>query len=421
MELSAADLLRSFPELHTANVPRAAIVGVQMFVAGYLAWRVSLAYVLRPFHAARPDDRETRARRLYAGQLCFVNSYVVGIVLTLVWLMEVPISIAPYRGPAFDRPYLVLGFLGWGLAWLIAGGAFYRLRTGRSMSLVEAWHAFAFDVVCDPLLLLGLPLLALVSDRLDGPTFAALGAAAAIYLAYRVGLGHALLRRFGTIRPVEEPWAGILARVAAASGVLDLTVWRLRCSHANVFAMPGHNVYFAESLFAELDEADFEALLWHEVAHVRESLIDKWLRHGAIPLLLILNAGPAVVGQWGLRGILPVFVLLYFAQKLLVRHSRRLEIAADAYGRAQTSVGAYAVALRKLHRLALIPESTGMKNITHPDLRERVAVDLAEPPGEPQSPTGTIDKRRAYLGLALYIACFLGALACGEWAINASR
>ena len=418
MELSAADLLRSFPEIHSDNLPRAAVAGVQMFVAGDLAWRVSLAYVLRPFHAAKPDDWEARARCLYAGQLCFATSYVTGIVLVLVWLMTFPIPIAPYRGPGFDRPYLVFGFLGWGLAWMIVGGTFYRLRTGRSMSLVEAWHAFAFDVVRDPLLLLGLPLLTLVSDRLDGPTFTALAAAAAIYLAYRLGMGHALLRRFGTVRPVEEPWAGIAARVAAASRVPDLAVWRLRCSQANVFAMPGHNVYFAESLFTEFDEADFEAMLWHEVAHVRESLLDKWLRHGAVPVLLALNAGPAFVGQWGIAEFMPVVALLLLVQRPLIRHSRRLETAADDYARAHVSGESYAVALRKLHRVALIPEATGIKNGTHPDLRERVAVELAEPPEESQYPQAVVDTSRAYLGVVLYVACFLGALAVSEPAIS---
>lgn len=418
MRLSAADFLRSFPELCTDNLPRAAVTGVQLFVAGYFAWRVALAYVLRPFHAAAADDWESRARCLYAGQLCFVNSYVVGILLVLVWLMEIPVAIAPYRGPAFDRPYLVFGFLGWGLAWMIVGGTFCRLRTGRSMSLVEACHAFAFDVVLDPLLLLGLPVLALVSDQLDGPTFTALGAAAAIYLAYRVGMGHALLRWFGTIRPVDEPWARIAAQVATASGVPDLRVWRLRCSHANVFAMPGHNVYFAESLFTEIDEADFEALLWHEVAHIREPLVDKWRRHAAIPLLLVLNAGPAVVGQWGAKGILPVLWLLYLTHKLLLRHSHKLETAADDYARVHVSGERYAVALRKLHRIALIPEVTGRKDGTHPDLRERVAVDLAEPPDETQRPPVAVDNSRARWGVVLYSACFLGLLAVGEWAIS---
>ena len=79
---------------------------------------------------------------------------------------------------------------------------------------------------------------------------------------------------------------------------------------------------------------------------------------------------------------------------------------------------ARADALRKLHRVALIPEATGRKDGTHPDLRERAAVDLAEPPDESQYPRAAVDTSRAYLGVVLYITCFLGALAVSEPAIS---
>ncbi|MBL9082756.1 MAG: M48 family metalloprotease [Planctomycetales bacterium] len=416
MELSAATFVRSFPEfLDRANLARAAVTGVQFLVVAAIAWRIATAFMLRPFHAAPSDDFERRAGAFYAARVGYSVCYLISIPVVIGWLFAFVPGYAPYRGSNFDRPYLVLAFLGWGLAALAAGGVFERLRMGRSPTPVEAWHGFAFSVVLDPFLFLGLPLLAAVSDRLDGPTFTAMAVAALLFLALQRRLGHALLRLYGTIRPVAGPRAAIARQVADEAGLPDLSVWLVRAGGVNAYSMPGRQIYVSEHLGTALDDAQFTALLRHEAAHAREAWYHKLVRHLPPAMMLVLNAGPAFVGELGLERFLFVIAAFAFIYARVTNHSRRLEKQADEYARA-FDPPAYDSMLQALHRAAMIPSNTNQRRGTHPDLADRLTPETAAQIS-PDAATTTANKQarsRAYLGVVLYIACFLTGLAISE-------
>jgi Zn-dependent protease with chaperone function len=416
MELSAETFVRSFPEfLDRANFARAAVTGVQFLVVTAISWRIATAYMLRPYHAAPSDDCERRAGAFYAARVGYSVCYLVSIPLVIAWLFTFVPGYAPYRGAYFDRPYLVLAFLGWGLAAMAAGGVFDRLRMGRRPTPVEAWHGFAFSVVLDPFLFVGLPLLAAVSDRLDGPTFTAMAVAALLFLALQRGLGHALLRLYGTIRPVDGSRATIARQVADEAGLRDLSVWLVRAGGVNAYALPGRRVYVNEHLNTVLDDAQFTALLRHEAAHAREPWYHKLVRHLPPAMMLVLNAGPAFVGELGLERFLFVIAAFAFTYARVTNHSRRLEQRADAYARA-FDPPAYDAMLQALHRAAMIPTTTDQRRGTHPDLADRLTPETAAQIS-PDAATTAANKQarsRAYLGVVLYIACFLAGLAVSE-------
>jgi hypothetical protein len=416
MELSAATFVRSFPEfLDRANLARAAVTGVQFLVVAAIAWRIATAFMLRPFHAASSDDFARRAGAFHAARVGYSVCYLISIPLVIAWLFTFVPGYAPYRGSNFDRPYLVFAFLGWGLTALAAGGVFDRLRMGRAPTPAEAWHGFAFSVVLDPFLFLGLPLLAAVSDRLDGPTFTAMAVAALLFLALQYGLGHALLRLYGTVRPVDGPRAAIARQVADEAGLRNLSVWLVRAGGVNAYALPGRRIYVNEYLNMVLDDAQFTALLRHEAAHAREAWYHKLVRHLPPTMMLVLNAGPAFVGELGLERFLFVIAAFAFTYARVTNHARRLEQKADAYARA-FDPQSYDAMLQALHRAAWVPTTTDQRHATHPDLADRLTPETAAQIS-PDAATTTADKQarsRAYLGVVLYIACFLTGLAISE-------
>lgn len=137
---------------------------------------------------------------------------------------------------------------------------------------------------------------------------------------------------------------------------------------ANALAALGNVVVLTDYLIANLSRREVDAVVAHELAHLRR-------RH---PLLLLVVMVALVWAFWGWGSWLPgwdVPLRAVLAVALVLLLSRQLERSADRH--AATLVGdpeALIAALAKLARLNLLPVSWGKLDealLTHPSIRER--------------------------------------------------
>lgn len=139
----------------------------------------------------------------------------------------------------------------------------------------------------------------------------------------------------------------------------------------NAFALPvSSELVLHERLLQELAPAELDAILRHEIDHLREPA---WMTVGRIVAgnahLALLFTKPAALA-WGHVGIGPLFLAWILVPLAFNRLARRHEVLADVHG-AGADPTAFANALLKLHQAALLPAVIESAT-THPHLYDRL-------------------------------------------------
>jgi Zn-dependent protease with chaperone function len=197
---------------------------------------------------------------------------------------------------------------------------------------------------------------------------------ALLWLAWVAATNLAPLRMgFGRSNILPAP-PGLVARarrIAEASNAPFRGIHLSRTAGHNALALPvSSEVVVAESLVRELDEAELDAILRHEMDHLREPA---WMTLGRIVSAnahgVLLLAKP-VMGTFGHAGIGALMLAWLLPSMGLGRLARKFESKADAHG-AGADPMAFASALLKMHRKALVPAVLERPG-THPHLYDRL-------------------------------------------------
>ena len=201
----------------------------------------------------------------------------------------------------------------------------------------------------------------------------------------------------------------IVAEVSARMNLPVRRTWLLH-SGSGAYAL----VYTGELLFSErllklLPDEEVGAICAHELGHLGES---KWTRTNrflgwmawAIPWLFFRPA----VHAWGPGGVLAIGSASWIAVIMNRRHSRSLETRADGIAQSnELEAGTYARALERLHRESLLPAVLPRRNLTHPDLYDRLlAVGV-----QPDYPRPTKPESSAWHGYLLFVLFVILAVA----------
>ncbi len=193
--------------------------------------------------------------------------------------------------------------------------------------------------------------------------------------------------RLKEIRPEDNPWLyGVVARIAKKSGLGFMPkVFIAPFSTPNAFAFGspiyGYGVAVTEGLLNYLNEDEVEAVIGHEIGHIK---------HGDMQVMMIATAIPSILyylgrmlmwssysdereGSWGpIVGVI-LSVLAFILYLLSLRLSRLREFYADAHSALTVEDGA-----RKLQKaLAKIVSYTNPREI--PSLSSARALLISDP------------------------------------------
>ncbi len=190
----------------------------------------------------------------------------------------------------------------------------------------------------------------------------------------------------GTLAPMRARLEGIAYKVAEESGTPLRHVWLARTPLANAFAFPFLGaVVFTTRAMEVLDDEECEAIMRHEMEHLREPMAVRWLRLLRMMSYFAFVFTLPAVHAWGAAGLLLLCGIVVAIGRLTGWLFRRMEERAD---RAAVDGGegspAYATALAKLHETGRIPAVMPGKRMVHPHLYDRmvqagVAPDFPRP------------------------------------------
>jgi STE24 endopeptidase len=210
---------------------------------------------------------------------------------------------------------------------------------------------------------------------------------------------------FNRFEPLADPSLtervqALMRRCGFAAKGLFVMDGSRRSAHANAYFTglgAAKRVVFYDTLLARLDAAEVEAVLAHELGHLRHRHVLKrivtvfTMSLLALALLGWLSSQPDFYAGLGVAPnlaapndalalllfmlVLPPFT--FFLSPLMSRASRRHEFEADAYACAQADGGALARALLKLHEdnaATLTPDPVYVRfYYSHPPASERLA------------------------------------------------
>lgn len=188
----------------------------------------------------------------------------------------------------------------------------------------------------------------------------------------------ALARLLGLARPANVRLVRIAASACERAGVPLRSVYELRWTTANAFAMPLVGAMaFTTGAVEQMSDEELEAIALHEAGHLGESRGEVAGRVArALAVSLIVLIGPLMHSFEALGA---VFALLLFLSLGVAagRASRRLEESADGVA-AAADAPLYARALAKLYEVNLMP-AVGRRATTHPFLYDRLLAAGVQP------------------------------------------
>lgn len=170
--------------------------------------------------------------------------------------------------------------------------------------------------------------------------------AVGIFLMERRGSRRRLLKRLGVLEASAEEWpelCGAVQRLCALADIESPRVMVARFDRPNAFVVGG-SLCVTEELLRRLSPAELEAVLAHELGHLRhrDGVLMEWaLTSGVLIYVIIKHLRTQARGDWRCWLILVPFAIVfgwvYLVNRLLVSWlSRTRELAADRAAAALT-------------------------------------------------------------------------------------
>ena len=227
-------------------------------------------------------------------------------------------------------------------------------------------------------------MVAMIGHPLDTTAVAVAMGGLCFSLAWAMGVGRWMYAKLGFLRPCNERVRHLAERVSERMGVPVRNVYEIPVSSANAYAFVKTNdLAMTRGAVELLSDDEMEAVLAHEIGHLKEGSATKSKRLLALlPSCLLTLYGP-VMKDWGGGAALALVALIVIMTRLMRRFQRNAERAADAVAKTdEASEGTYARALEHLYQLNLAPAVIAGAT-THPNLYDRM-IDAGFPPDYPR-------------------------------------
>ncbi|HYF34998.1 MAG TPA: M56 family metallopeptidase [Prosthecobacter sp.] len=196
---------------------------------------------------------------------------------------------------------------------------------------------------------------------------------------------------FGKEHPEWERLKRLVGEVTAVTGVKPKHVWLGVTPVANAAALVHVNgVVVTSRLMEILNDAELRAVLFHEMAHLRENLGVRLARlAGALCWMALVFFKP-VLYQYGLLGVAGLMGGTLAVMRLSQNLARRLENRADEAAMIGAEDSAdYARALEKLYEANQMP-AVMRGRMVHPHLYDRMVAAGVTPDYPRPEPPGTM-------------------------------
>lgn len=270
---------------------------------------------------------------------------------------------------------LAAGFaalIGGALAWQLLAPSWMERPAHR---LRDAWGQFAQAVVLAPQLFVFAITAFLSTGRTDEQVALVGGGSALLLVAVSFWAGIPFARALG-VQIANSPRAvAAAARASEGAGTRPpRRIVTLALPMANAWALPlSRWIGVTQRLVDELDDAQIEAVMAHELAHLDESRGVIAARVAVTFVWLPLGLLPAIRDRYGSVGYWVTLACLVGALLGSRGFVRRKESDADRRAHElEHGDGVYASALERLYEVNLAPAVNFTKRATHPDLYDRM-------------------------------------------------
>ncbi|MBI5524922.1 MAG: M48 family metalloprotease [Deltaproteobacteria bacterium] len=246
-------------------------------------------------------------------------------------------------------------------------------------------------------------------NRFDWEAGIVFVAALSAVVFFMMGGNLLLARALSIAIPAGERLTEIARGMSARTGVRLNSICELRISQVNAVAFPSNRcIAFTGGLLPMLTDEEIAAVAGHELAHLAESrkvLAFRRLLMAFLPLVA-LNPVTHRFGFGGAAGLgAGVFLFLMFGRRVAARLETSADVGAKKW---EPQPAAYAKALEKLHRAALLPAVMPARVDIHRNLYDRMVSAGVQPAFPRPSPPSKATFRFAFLGtLAAFFTCML--------------
>lgn len=233
---------------------------------------------------------------------------------------------------------------------------------------------------------------------------------------YVLNGGLLVARWIGLARPPSEELKRIVETTAQRMGVWPRATYIIRWKAANAIAFPNtKRIAFTDTLLNHLNEHELIPICAHELAHLTEPGRIRLLRIAGTFIWLPFVCIAPIVGTFGHPALLLTFACIFIGHMAVRRLSRAMEKRADSISQLhEREAGRYAQALEHLYRLNLTPAVMRRRNLTHPDLYDRLLAAQITPsyprPGPPSRWRTYIALLTTLVFALIYFAIFGAAL-----------
>jgi Zn-dependent protease with chaperone function len=353
------------------------------FIAAFTMSSVLNWLALIPWRRAVGTHWTERARRLYPARVS---------ALLNPWLFGVNAGVAsqwfPSEGILQWLPAALAAWAGAALSNYFKDRQIWPGLSFRSWKREFGLYASFFQ---SGLLLVSVAL-AVMPPHFGWQTWLIAGVLLTILISLTLGLTQKILQWMHLIQPAPDHVRAIASCAAEKAGAKLRAVWVNEGPLANAFALlPMNDMLFSRRLLEVMSAEELDSICAHEAAHLTES---KWIFLGRVlgvlPLYPLIFTVP-VAHQFGLPGVLILFLMMFALTSLPRQLARRMEQRADAAAGQAGDPVVYARALEKLYQTNWMPAAMPKRSrLPHPDLYDRMVAAGITPTYERPRPPGKV-------------------------------